>query len=203
MNIEKLSAELNFLKPRQSRDGMAAFDCPKTHLLKAAKVLRDNYEFQSLTDLASIDEGECAGEKRFGAVYHFFSHTKKCYLRIVCMCESSEKPVLPSLCSVYKGADWIEREAYDMMGIVFEGHPSLRRILMWDSYTWHPLRKDFPLAGREAPLPESFEGNENITRVMAAPENGGPFHSPACGVSFSTEREPRSLDGQCGGVDAL
>ena len=163
--------------------------------------MRDGYEFQALSDIASIDMGPDKSERRFGAVYHFFSHTKKRYIRLVAMCESADSPVLPSLCSVYKGADWLEREAFDLMGINFEGHPNLRRILMWDAYPWHPLRKDFPLAGRDAPLPETFEGNENVTKVVPAPENGGPFHSPSCGTEFCAEREPRSLDGQCGGAD--
>lgn len=201
MNLEKLVSELNFLTPRPSRDGVPAFNCPPASLVKAARTLRDGYEFQALSDIASIDMGPDVAERRFGAVYHFFSHTKKRYIRLVSMCESAENPVLPSLCPVYKGADWLEREAFDLMGIVFDGHPNLKRILMWDAYPWHPLRKDFPLAGKDAPLPETFEGNENVTKVVPASENGGPFHSPSCGAEFCTEREPRSLDGQCGGAD--
>jgi len=203
MAPEKLSSELSFLKPRESLDGIPAYDCEKSKLLCAARILRDAFEFQALNDIAAVDYGECAGSVRFAAVYHFFSHTKKRYLRIVCRCDSAEEPVLPSLCSVCKGADWLEREAYDLMGIVFEGHPSLRRILMWDSYPWHPLRKDFPLAGIDAPLPDTFAGNENATKVVPAPEAGGPFHSPSCGTEFSPDREPRSLDGQCGGIENI
>ena len=158
-------SEMAFLKPRRSVDGIPAFDCPKDSLVKAAKILRDKFECQSLADIASVDMGEDAGNARFGAVYHFFSHTKKKYVRIVCMCESGERPVLPSLCSIYKGADWHEREAFDMMGIVFDGHPNLRRILMWDAYPWHPLRKDFPLAGKEgSPLPPTFEDEDEAER---------------------------------------
>jgi len=203
MNFEKLLAELKFLVARPSRDGIVAYDCPRANLLKAAQTLRDNFEFQSLSDIASIDMGEDAGNRRFGAVYHFFSHTKKCYVRLVVMCDSQEEPVLPSITPVYKSADWLEREAFDLMGIVFENHPSLRRILMWDNYPWHPLRKDFPLAGKESPLPETFAGNEGVTKVIPAPENGGPFHSPSCGAKFVSEREPRSLDGQCSAIDNI
>ncbi len=203
MNSEKFKAEMGFLKPRKSVDGIAAFDCRREDLLKAAKLLRDDFEFQALSDIASIDMGVEAGESRFGAVYHFYSHTKKYYIRLVCMCESSLEPELPSLCSVYKGADWLEREAYDLMGISFEGHPRLKRILMWDSYPWHPLRKDFPLAGREAPLPPSFEEGYKGVEIKPAPEEGGPFHSPSCGHKFSPEREPRSVDGACERVDNI
>ncbi len=71
MNIEKLVSELNFLTPRLSRDGIPAFDCPPANLLKAAKTLRDGYEFQALSDIASIDMGPDKSARRFGAVYHF------------------------------------------------------------------------------------------------------------------------------------
>lgn len=196
MNQEKIIAELPFLKSRKSTDGILAFDCPCENLFAAAQSLKEKFECQSLSDIASLDMGAGAGFARFGAVYHFFSHTKKVFLRIVCMCESVEEPHLPSLISVYKSADWLEREAYDLMGIKFDGHPSLRRILMWDSYPYHPLRKDFPLAGKPTALPEYFEFNENVTKVVPAPEEGGPFHSPSHEVEFTPQREPRSFDGK-------
>lgn len=193
---DKLISEFpDALAPRKSVDGILAFNCKPNALVKVAKALRDTYEFQSLTDLASIDNGEDAGDARFGAVYHFYSHTKKSYVRLAVACESAGKPVLPSLCSVYKGADWLEREAFDLMGIVFEGHPSLRRILMWDAYPHHPLRKDFPLEGKPAPLPPTFEGNEDAIEITPAPERGGPFHSPSGGVKYVSEKEPRSVQG--------
>ncbi len=197
MNVEKIMAALPHLKLRDSKkDGILSFDCPPERLVETARVLRDDFECSSLNDIASVDFGENLKEGRFGAVYHFFSHSKKKYVRLVCVCESAENPELPSICSVYKGADWHEREAYDLMGIVFEGHPNLSRILMWDSYEWHPLRKDFPLEGREASLPDSFDGNEGVAKVVPAPEEGGPFHAPSEGAEFSTDREPRSLSGK-------
>ncbi len=193
---EKILSEFaDFLSERPSIDGILAFNCKKNALLKVAKALRDEFQFQSLTDLAGVDMGVDAGDARFGVVYHFYSHTKKCYARIFAACESAQEPTLPSLCSVYKGADWLEREAFDLMGIVFEGHPSLRRILMWDTYPYHPLRKDFPLAGKEAPLPPTFEGNEDATEVVSADEAGGPFHAPNFGTQFVSEKEPRSAEG--------
>jgi len=200
MDNDKIISELGFLKPRPSVDSILAFDCPPEQLPKAAAVLRDDFDFRSLEDIASIDMGEDASP-RFGAVYHFYSHSKKKYVRLVAMCADSDKPVLPSLCSVFKGADWHEREAFDLMGVVFDGHPSLRRIMMWDTYPWHPLRKDFPLAGRPAPLPESFEDNESVTKVIPAPEEGGPFHAPSCGTTFAPQREPRSIDSACSDTD--
>ncbi len=194
MDSEKFKTEMSFLTPRKSCDGIVAYNCRKADLLKAATLLRDEFEFQALSDIASIDMGVDAGAERFGAVYHFYSHSKKRYVRLVCMCESAISPELPSLCSVYKGADWLEREAYDLMGIKFAGHPRLKRILMWDSYPWHPLRKDFPLEGREAPLPPTFDEETSIgVSVEPAPEEGGPFHAPSAGVTFTTDREPRGM----------
>lgn len=196
---DKLLAEFpEALTPRPSVDGILAFDCKKNILVRVAAKLRDDFEYQVLTDLASIDMGTDAGEARFGAVYHFYSHTKKNYIRLVAMCDSQKEPKLPSLCSVYKGADWLEREAYDLMGITFEGHPSLRRILMWETYPYHPLRKDFPLEGREAPLPPTFEGAEDAVKITPAPEEGGPFHSPSSGYKYVSEKEPRSVQGGAG-----
>lgn len=192
----KLIAEFpEVLGERPSKDGIESFDCRPSALERVARKLRDEFEFQSMSDLASIDMGVGAGAGRFGAVYHFYSHTKKKYVRLHVACEDAENPVLPSLCGVYKGADWLEREAYDLMGIVFDGHPLLRRILMWDGYPYHPLRKDFPLEGKEAPLPPTFEGNEDAVKIISAPEEGGPFHAPNSGTVFVSEKEPRSHSG--------
>ncbi len=198
MEKEKILSEMPFLSECKSSDGILSFDCPPRDLCRAAQILRDRFECQSLNDISALDMGSGMKSGRFAAVYHFFSHTKKKYVRLAAVCESAEAPKLPSLCSVFKGADWLEREAFDMMGIEFENHPRLARILMWDSYPWHPLRKDFPLEGREAPLPPSFEGNEEAAKIVPAPEEGGPFHSPSCGVAFVSKKEPRSRGGDCG-----
>ena len=111
MDSSKIISELGFLKPRKSADSALAFDCPPEHLVKAAKTLRDSRDFRSLQDIAAIDMGPDSSP-RFGAVYHFYSHSKKKYVRLVCMCADSARPALPSLCGVFKGADWHEREAY-------------------------------------------------------------------------------------------
>ena len=86
--------------------------------------------------------------------------------------------------TVWRTADWHEREAYDMMGIRFAGHPDLRRILMWEGYPYFPLRKDFPLAGKPTELPDTA-----FTRT--APLEGGPFVTVAGGKD-SMAREPRA-----------
>jgi NADH-quinone oxidoreductase subunit C len=94
---------------------------------------------------------------------------------------------------LWAGANWHERECFDLMGIRFEGHPDLRRILMWDSYPYHPLRKDFPLAGIEVPLPDDEIANETGARVAAAPMVGGPFVASPGEINL-TEAEPRAKD---------
>ncbi len=192
MDRKKISSAMPYLKAREAADGMESYDCPPDKLLETAEVLKDDYEFQTLDDIAAIDMGpDRPSGGRFGAVYHFYSHTRKLYLRLCAMCADNEEPKLPSLTGLYLSADWAEREAYDLMGIVFEGHPHLARILMWDGYPYHPLRKDFPLAGLPAPLPDSFDGNYEATEVKPAPMEGGPFKAPQ-GDSFAEGREPRS-----------
>jgi NADH-quinone oxidoreductase subunit C len=94
-----------------------------------------------------------------------------------------EKSELPTVTGVWRTADWHEREIFDLMGIRFCGHPDLRRIIMWDGYPYHPLRKDFPVAGKPTDVPDvAFTG--------AAPIEGGPFVTDPGGKD-SVAREPR------------
>jgi NADH-quinone oxidoreductase subunit C len=133
-----------------------------------------------LVDITSIDNhGE---DPRFVVVYQLYSYGHRLRLRLK-TAVSEEKGELPSVTSVWRAAEWLEREVYDMMGLRFRGHPDLRRILMWDGYPHFPLRKDFPLAGKPTDLPE-------IAFTQAAPEEGGPFVTVAGGQD-SAEREPR------------
>ena len=84
---------------------------------------------------------------RFAVVYHLLSVAKNCRVRVKSFCEDNEFPVFPSVCEIWTSANWYEREAFDLYGIVFEGHPDLRRILTDYGFVGHPLRKDFPLVG--------------------------------------------------------
>jgi len=190
MNAENILNLLPNLKQLSTCHESLAFECNADDLLAYAKKLNEQLSLESLACLAGMDFGEDK-ENRFGVVYTFFSHSKKFYVRFTVYCKDSENPILPSIASVYKSADWQEREAYDMIGIVFENHPDLRRILMWDSYPWHPLRKDFPIEGKEAPLPDSFVGNEDVLEIGPAAIEGGPFYSQ-CGEPLQAQREPRS-----------
>ncbi len=84
---------------------------------------------------------------RFAVVYHLLSYTFNQRLRLRVYCDDTEMPVLPSVTSVWSGANWFEREAFDLFGILFDGHPDLRRILTDYGFVGHPFRKDFPLIG--------------------------------------------------------
>ncbi|MCX6905052.1 MAG: NADH-quinone oxidoreductase subunit C [Verrucomicrobia bacterium] len=127
--------------------------------------------FDFLLDITSIDNvGE---EPRWTMVYELYGLAHRCHLRLKTSV-SEEKSELPTVTSVWQAADWHEREIFDMMGIRFRGHPDLRRILMWEGYPYHPLRKDFPLAGKPTDLPEVA-----FTRI--APLEGGPFVTVAGG----------------------
>ena len=107
--------------------------------------LRDdpNLRFRQLIDLTAVDFPD--REKRFDVVYHLLSFSKNRRVRI--KIQTDEDTPVPSICSVHPCADWFEREAFDMFGIVFEGHPDLRRLLTDYGFVGHPLRKDFPMTG--------------------------------------------------------
>jgi NADH-quinone oxidoreductase subunit C len=105
--------------------------------------LRDHLEFQQLIDVAGADYPQ--RERRFDVVYHLLSLTRN--LRVRVKVETDEDTPVPSVVGVYPGADWFEREAFDMYGIFFEGHPDLRRLLTDYGFHGHPLRKDFPMTG--------------------------------------------------------
>ena len=86
-------------------------------------------------------------ERRFAVVYHLLSVTRNRRLRLRCWCEDGEPPMLDSVEGIWKAADWYEREAFDLFGILFRGHPDLRRLLTDYGFVGHPFRKDFPLIG--------------------------------------------------------
>ena len=93
------------------------------------------------------DTGTAAGPKRFAAVYHLLSIRNNQRLRLRVFAPEDELPVVPSVISVWSSANWYEREAFDLYGIIFDGHPDLRRLLTDYGFIGHPFRKDFPLSG--------------------------------------------------------
>jgi NADH-quinone oxidoreductase subunit C len=136
--------------------------------------------FDYLVDITSIDN--YSDDPRFTLVYHLYGYSHLQNLRLKTFV-SEEKSESPTVTTVWRTADWHEREIYDMMGLRFRGHPDLRRILMWDGYPYFPLRKDFPLAGKPTDLPE-------VAFTEPAPLAGGPFVTIAGGKD-TISREPR------------
>lgn len=137
--------------------------------------------FNLLLDITSIDNhGETP---RWTLVYHLYGLGHGCHVRLKTDV-SEEKSELPTVTGVWRGAEWHEREVYDLMGIRFRGHPDLRRIIMWEGYPYFPLRKDFPLAGKPTEVAE-------VAFTQAAALEGGPFVTVPGGRD-AIEREPRA-----------
>jgi NADH-quinone oxidoreductase subunit C len=114
-------------------------------IIRIATFLRDDprCEFHSFIDVTAIDWP--ARENRFDIVYHFLSPTKNVRIRL--KLEVGEHATVPSIIDVFPGANWFEREVYDLYGVPFTGHPDMRRLLTDYGFEGHPLRKDFPLTG--------------------------------------------------------
>jgi len=143
-------------------------------------VAKSELGFDYLVDITSVDNyGE---DPRFTVVYELYGYGHHCHLRLKTDV-SEEKSELPTVTTVWRTANWHEREIYDMMGVRFRGHPDLRRILMWEGYPYFPLRKDFPLSGRPSEVPD-------VAFTKSAPLEGGPFVTIAGGKD-RVAREPR------------
>jgi NADH-quinone oxidoreductase subunit C len=181
INVERFGGTLSEAR------GETTIRLPRARLLDACRHLKTEGGFDMLTDLCGVDNyGE---EPRFEVVYHLYSMMGRCWLRLK-VALPEDDPVVDSVASVWRGADWHEREAFDMFGIRFRGHPNLKRILMWDGYPYFPLRKDFPLAGMDAEIRDAESG---AGRAIASPMLGGPF-VPGTGAPSSAAREPRQRD---------
>jgi len=106
-------------------------------------------QYQFLTDLCGVDF--LPETPRFEIVYHLYSMKKNQRLRLKARVAEGES--IPSVDSIWRAANWLEREAYDLFGIPFENHPDLRRILLWDGYEGYPMRKDYPVEGPDFDKP--------------------------------------------------
>jgi len=212
--LPTLQAQFPQASVRPSADH-PALDVPASDLLALMRTLRDTHGYDLLTDVTAVDWGaqragrgagasgsvglsaanaESAAQPRFTAVYHLYSTTAHDYLRVAVACTGDDDaPSVPSVTSLWAAADWHERETYDMFGIRFEGHPDLRRILMWEGYPYYPLRKEFPLAGIETEWPDADVAAETRISVKPAPMAGGPFVASSGTMNLS-EAEPRAKD---------
>ena len=144
------------LKSKFADDGLAFSQFRDNHrvVVPAAKLfellafLKNEHHFDMLAELTAVDYLEYEGAKdRFGVVYVLVC-TKTGERLVIKTHVNDPEPLLPSVYALWKSADWLEREVYDMFGIRFSGHPDLRRILTPDEFTAYPLRKDYPLKGR-------------------------------------------------------
>jgi len=150
--------------------------------------LRDaeSCRFEQLIDLCGMDYADFAGQEspRFGVVVHLLSVSLNQRVRVKVRCPDDDLPVLPSVSQLWASANWFEREAFDLFGIVFEGHDDLRRILTDYGFAGHPFRKDFPLSGhvemrydeerrRVVYEPVSIEPRENTPRIVREDKYAG------------------------------
>ena len=160
--------------------------------LQAAKILRDdpNCRFEQLMDLCGIDYSTYKDQPQVGLRYcvvcHLLSVSLNQRVRLKVFAPDDSFPVLQSLCDVWASANWFEREAFDLFGIVFEGHSDLRRILTDYGFIGHPFRKDFPISGhvemrydaeqkRVVYQPVTIEPREITPRIIRE-ENYGGLH---------------------------
>jgi NADH-quinone oxidoreductase subunit C len=155
--------------------GELTYEVSSADLVAVCRQLRDDPElkFEQLVDLTGVDylhygcvewntqeatasgfsrgvdrsEGVAATERRFAIAYHLLSVTHNVRVRLRCYCESTEPPLIDSIIDVWASANWYEREVFDLFGVLFRGHPDLRRILTDYGFIGHPFRKDFPLIG--------------------------------------------------------
>lgn len=170
-----------FAEPKEFRGEVSLDLLDPEQIAAVCQYAKSELGFNLLLDITSIDN--YGDDPRWTVVYELSSITHLQHLRLRASV-SEEKSELPTVSSVWRTANWHEREIYDMMGVRFSDHPDLRRILMWEGYPYFPLRKDFPLAGKPTDLPE-------IAFTREAPLEGGPFVS-APGGRDSVEREPRA-----------
>ena len=180
-------------RPKRAH-GELTLELRAAELLRACRILRDepDFKFEQLSDLAGVDYSAYGRERpggggwqgpRFAVVYHLLSLTHNRRLRLRVRLEE-DLPRVDSVVEIWPSADWYEREAFDLFGIVFEGHPDLRRILTDYGFIGHPFRKDFPLSGqvemrydpdkgRVVYQPVSIEPRVLVPRVIREEGYGG------------------------------
>ena len=122
----------------------------REQIVSVARLLKDTYGFRLFIDALGIDRNE--RKMRFEVTYNLrnLDTKERVFLKVRC---DERDPHVPSLAGIWSGANWAEREVYDMFGVVFDGHPDMRRIYMPDDFEYYPLRKDFPLMGVPGSIP--------------------------------------------------
>ncbi len=161
--------------------GETTFVIAREDIREVATFCRDELSFDYLLDISSVDN--FGDEPRFEVIYELYSMAMAAHVRLK-LRVSEDDPTVDSVTGVWPAADWHEREIYDMMGLRFNNHPDLRRILMWDGYPYFPLRKEFPLEGLPSNMPD-------VAFTAAAPLEGGPFVTVPS-TATTKDREPRA-----------
>lgn len=168
-------------EPKEFRGEITVQVAEAERIAEVCAAAKKDFGFDYLADISSLDN--YGTDPRWTLIYQLYGYGHRCHLRLKTDV-SEEKSEIPTVTGVWRTADWHEREVYDMMGIKFRGHPDLRRILMWEGFPDYPLRKDFPLSGRNSDVPD-------VAFSRPAPLEGGPFVTIA-GGNDSTAREPRA-----------
>ncbi len=186
--LEKLSEDIKLalgdkLSKLSLNVGEITIEVKTADLLAACQTLRDapTLKFEQLIDLCGVDyaeygEGAWDGP-RYAVVYHFLSVSLNQRLRLRLFTQDEDFPVLPTLVNLWPVANWFEREAFDLFGIMFEGHPDLRRLLTDYGFVGHPFRKDFPMIGnvemrydpeqqRVIYQPVTIDPRNNVPRII-------------------------------------
>ena len=182
--VEKIETRFqnNILLKNSFRDELS-LTVTKDSLIEIMTFCKNDLGFDYLVDLTAVDN--LGTNPRYEVVYELYSYSDSCHLRIKVGLDESEREV-SSVVDLWPTANWHEREAFDMIGVTFSGHPDMRRILMWEGYPYYPLRKDFPLAGKTSDMPD-------VAFSEPVPLEGGPFvTSPSSATT--DKREPRSRE---------
>src|SRR4051794_25432772 len=169
------------LQHRTEFRGETTYAIAASDLREIAKFCRDDLSFDYLLDITSIDNS--GQEPRFEIVHELYSLTLAVHVRFK-LTVSETVGAVDTVSDIWPTANWHEREIYDMMGIRFNGHPDLRRILMWEGYPFFPLLKEFPLEGLPSDMPD-------VAFSQIAPMEGGPFVTLPS-TATTKDREPRS-----------
>ena len=182
--VEAIKSDLNIAEESLCCDlDEVTLTLAASSLSKSMSVLRDapKLKFDLLIDVCGVDYADHPDKhqlkSRFAVIYHLLSIDLNHRIRIRVFCEDDEQPVVTSVVDIWAGANWFERETFDLYGIVFDGHPDLRRLLTDYGFVGHPLRKDFPLSGhvemRYDPVekrviyqPVTIEPREIVPRVI-------------------------------------
>ena len=134
--------------------GEISITIDQENIIESLRILRDRpeFDFKQLIDLCGVDYQDfkiaAHNEKRFCVVYHLLSLKNNQRLRVKVFAEDDEFPIFPTITEVWPNADWYEREAFDLFGLMFVDHPDLRRLLTDYGFVGHPFRKDFPMIGK-------------------------------------------------------